>query len=73
MDARFYMYHFQAIVNTLTLLISKYSLSSSMGFYAIRVGFHVGRLSTEFYIIMGRRCSHVVKHKPSSNDIMAVC
>jgi hypothetical protein len=37
------------------------------------MSFHVGHSPTRLYIIMGRRCSHVLKHKPSSNHVMAIC
>ena len=35
--------------------------------------FHVGPLPTRFLRILGRRCSHVVKPKPPSNHMLAVC
>ena len=36
------------------------------------MSFHVGHSPTRLYIITGRRCLHVVKHKPQSNH-MAIC
>lgn len=38
----------------------------------IRVSFRVGRCPTRLWIIVSRKCSHVVKHKWSSNHILTV-
>ena len=46
--------------------------SLSNGRVGWRVGFDVGRLPIRFWKRMGRRCSHVLKHKPSPSHILAV-
>ena len=38
--------------------------------HSIKVSSHVGRLVTEFSVIVGRRCSHVNEHKQPTNHIM---